>query len=101
MIFNYRYHGSSTVTGNASSVGMNFAPDTLREPTFFVGQLNKHIPYREAISALHDVVVLDSTYKPKDREEYLAWVAEQEPIWLAEALAQRSQSQSNRRCQAG
>lgn len=87
MIFNYRYSGSSTVTGSASSVGMSFAPDTLREPTFFVGKLNKHIPYREAISALHDVVILDTRYKPKNREEYLAWVAEQEPIWLAEALA--------------
>jgi predicted nucleic acid-binding Zn finger protein len=94
MIFNYRYHGSSTVTGSASSVGMSFAPDTLREPTFFVGKLNKHIPYREAMSALHDVVVLDTRYKPKDREEYLAWVAEQEPIWLAEALANEGKVKS-------
>lgn len=73
---------------------MNFAPDTLREPTFFVGQLNKHIPFREAISALHDVVIMDSRYTPKDRNEYQAWLKEQEPIWLAEALAKEKQVQA-------
>jgi predicted nucleic acid-binding Zn finger protein len=87
MIFNYRYSGSSSVSSTASSVGMSFAPDTLREPTFFVGKLNKHIPYREAISALHDVVILDTRYTPKNRDEYQAWLAEMEPIWLAEAMA--------------
>lgn len=94
MIFDYRYHGSSSVSGTAGGVGMSFAPDTLREPTFFVGQLNKHIPFREAISALHDVVILDSRYTPKDRTEYQAWLAEQEPIWLAEALAKEQQVQA-------
>ncbi|HHG85545.1 MAG TPA: SWIM zinc finger family protein [Bacteroidetes bacterium] len=94
MIFDYRYHGSSSVSSSTSGVGMNFAPDTLREPTFFVGQLNKHIPFREAISALHDVVIMDSRYTPKDRNEYQAWLKEQEPIWLAEALAKEKQVQA-------
>jgi hypothetical protein len=39
MEFNYKYGGSSSVQGNAKSTNMSFAPDTLREPTFFVGSL--------------------------------------------------------------
>ena len=88
MKFNYRYGGSSTVTSNAKSTGVAFAPDTFREPTFFVGKLGKHIPFREAISALHDVVVSDLRFKPKDKTEYLAWAAEQEKIWLGEHMAE-------------
>ncbi len=86
MLFNYKYGGSTSVQNSASSTGMSFVPDTLRQPTFFVGSLNKHIPFREAISALHDIVVSDLRFKPKDREEYKEWLKSQEEIWLAEAL---------------
>ena len=65
---------------------MSFAPDTLREPTFFVGSLNKHIPFREAISALHDIVVADLRYQPKDKTAYKEWAAQQELIWLEEMM---------------
>ena len=87
MIFDYKFSGSTSVTGTANSTAMSFAPDTLREPTFFVGKLNKKIAFREAISALHDVVVSDLRFKPKDKTEYKAWAAEQEKIWLSEYMA--------------
>ena len=95
MIFNYRYSGSTQISSSASGIGMSFAPDTLRQPTFFVGELSKHIPFREAISALHEVVVSDLSFKPKDRPDYQAWLKEQENIWLAEAAA-KSQEVSAR-----
>ncbi len=84
MQFNYKYSGSSGIKSTAKQVGISFAPDTLREPTFFVGQLNKHLPFREAISALHDIVVSDLRHQPKDRSAYLAWAKGQEDIWIAE-----------------
>lgn len=87
MLFNYKYSGSSSVNSNSGGVAMSFAPDTLREPTFFVGSLNKHIPFREAISALHDIVVSDLRYQPKDKTEYKEWVAKQEEALLQEILA--------------
>lgn len=87
MLFNYKYSGSSKVESNANSTAMSFAPDTLREPTFFRGTLGKNIPFREAISALHDVVVSDLRFRPKDREEYKAWAAEQEQQYLQEMTA--------------
>jgi len=76
------------VESSAGKTGMNFAPDALREPTFFKGTLSKNIPFREAISALHYVVVSDLRFKPKDREEYLAWAAQQEQVYLEEMAAQ-------------
>ena len=84
MQFNYKYSGSSGIKSTAKQVGISFAPDTLRAPTFFVGQLNKHLPFREAISALHDIVISDLRHQPKDRTAYLAWAKEQEDIWIAE-----------------
>jgi len=88
MIFDYKYSSSTSVNSTSQSTAMNFAPDASREPTFFVGKLNKKIAFREAISALHDVVVSDLRYKPKDRTEYLAWVAEQEKLWLSDYMAE-------------
>jgi hypothetical protein len=86
MKFEYRYYGASTVSNSASSTDMRFAPDTLRPPTHFVAQLNKHIPFREAISALHDVVVADQRYQPPDKTAYLAWRAQNEDPALAELI---------------
>ncbi|MGB0840209.1 MAG: SWIM zinc finger family protein, partial [Chitinophagales bacterium] len=83
----YKYGGSTSVASSASAVGMSFAPDTHRDPTFFVGELSKNIAFREAISVLHHVVVSDLRFKPKDKSDYKAWAAEQEKIWLAEHLA--------------
>lgn len=90
MRFNYRYYGESTVTNSASETEMRFAPDTLRPPTHFVAELNKHIPFREAMSALHDVVVADQRYQAPDKTEYKAWLAENEQAMLAEFMAQAS-----------
>src|SRR5690349_25147857 len=86
MLFNYRYGGTTTVTSNAHITGLSFAPDTLRESTFFVGKLHKKIAFREAISALHDVVVSDLRFKPKDKTAYKEWAAQQETVWLAQFM---------------
>lgn len=88
MQFNYKYSGESAVVSTPHAVGMTFAPDVYREPTYFVGKLRKHLPFREAISALHDVVISDTRYKPKDKTEYKTWAAQQEQLWLAEYMAQ-------------
>jgi SWIM zinc finger len=87
MLFNYKFGGTTSVVNNAHQTGMSFAPDTLRQPTFFVGKLQKKIAFREAISALHDVVVSDMRFKPKDKSLYKAWAAQQESVWLAEYMS--------------
>jgi SWIM zinc finger len=86
MQFDYKFKGDTTVSSSSSATAMSFAPDVFREPTYFSGYLNKHIPFREAISALHDIVVSDFRFKPKDKSDYKAWAQQQEEIWLAEYL---------------
>ncbi len=86
MEFNYKYKGATSVNNSSGKTGMTFVPDAKREPTFFSGMLNKKIPFREAMSALHHIVVSDFRYQPKDKTQYLEWAKQQEDIWLAEAL---------------
>jgi len=87
MLFNYRFAGNSTVSNSGYKTAMSFAPDTLRESAWFVGKLNKKIAFREAISALHDVVVSDLRFKPKDKTAYKEWAAQNEAVFLAEYMA--------------
>lgn len=87
MLFDYKYSGSTSVSNSANDTSMSFAPDISRDPTFFIGKLNKKIAFREAISALHDVVISDMRFKPKDKTDYKAWAAEQEKLWLGEFIA--------------
>ncbi|MEZ4452297.1 MAG: hypothetical protein R3B09_22715 [Nannocystaceae bacterium] len=90
MEFNYRFHGSSAVDSSAGATSMSFAPDTLRQPTYFSGDLRKALEFREAISALHDVVVSDLRFKPKDRSEYMAWLAQQDQVnWQGVARSRK------------
>ncbi len=88
MRFEYAYAGSTAVASRPRSTDMAFVPDAKRDPTWFRGELRRGIEFREAISALHDVVVSDLRFRPKDREEYKAWVEQQEQHELAEILAQ-------------
>ena len=84
MLFEHTYRGSSAVASTADRTRMSFAPDVTREPTFFTGRLRQRIEFREAISALHDVVVSDLRFKPKDKTAYKEWAARQEEIdWQA------------------
>src|SRR6476646_700228 len=92
MEFEYAYQGSSHIASEAGQTAMHFSPDTLREPTFFRGDLAKGVAFREAISALHDVVVSDLRWKPKDRTAYLRWRATQEEADLAEIAARRKET---------
>ena len=90
MKFKYKYSGKSSVENSSSATGVRFSPDLLREPTYFVGNLDKKIPFREAISVLHNVVTADFNFQPKDNTQYLAWLKSQEDIWVAEATAELS-----------
>lgn len=94
MEFNYRYKESSYVKSLPDSTGLSFSPDTSRkQPAYFTGSLiNKHIPFREAISALHDVVVSNLKFVPKDKTEYKEWAAQQEEIWLAQMMATKEET---------
>lgn len=90
MQVSYRYNGKSQVSGNSGQANLSFAPDSLRKPTFFVGELKSKLAFREAISALHNVVISDMRFQPKNRDEYLRWLAQKEQDLLAEYIAGKS-----------
>lgn len=90
MEFKHRYHGSSQVENSNSSTSIQFEPDTLRDPTFFVADLGQSLLFREAVSALHDVVISDLRAVPKDRQAYFEWLAENESAMLAEFVGQKA-----------
>ncbi|HSE97010.1 MAG TPA: SWIM zinc finger family protein [Blastocatellia bacterium] len=90
MLFDYAYKGSTTVQSHAARTDMSFAPDLKREPTYFWGELKKCVEFREAISALHDVVISDLRFQPKDRTAYKEWAAQREQIDWQEVAVERS-----------
>lgn len=91
MQFEYAYRGNTAVQHRGDSTELSFAPDTLRPPTYFTGELRQHVAFREAISALHDVVVSDLRYKPRDKSAYKAWAARQLETDLETLASQRQQ----------
>jgi len=91
MRFQYRYYGATSVNNGASSTEMRFAPDTLRPPTYFVADVNQRVPFREAMSALHDVVTADQRYQAPDKSAYKAWLAANEEGLLAQYQARSSE----------
>lgn len=88
MEFRYAYQGHTAVTNHPTASDLSFVPDATRPPTWFEGTLRTGVAFREAISALHDVVVSDLRFQPKDRAAYKAWLAQQEERDLIEAMAQ-------------
>lgn len=93
MEFNYKFKGNSGVASSNTQTKMSFAPDLNREPTFFVSKLRDSLNFREAMSALHDVVVSDMRFKPKEKSDYKAWLESQEKVWLAELVAEKEKHQ--------
>lgn len=91
MLFDYAYRGSSSVASSSSSTAVSFVPDATREPTFFVAELRQKIEFREAISALHDIVVSDLRFKPKDKTAYKEWAAQREEIDWQEVASRKSE----------
>ncbi|ETW95054.1 MAG: hypothetical protein ETSY1_32290, partial [Candidatus Entotheonella factor] len=78
MQFDYAYFGNTAVDHRADRTALSFAPDLKRQPTFFTGKLRHSLAFREAISALHDVVISDLRFQPRDKSEYKAWAAQRE-----------------------
>ncbi len=76
MNLDLRYLGQSGLRSVGDTQALAFAPNLARPPVFFDGELREPLRFREAVSALHDVVVGDLRSKKKDRSRWHAWQAE-------------------------
>ncbi len=77
MNLDLRYLGPSEVAPTASGATVRFSPNLARSRVFFDAELAYPIRFREAMSALHDVVVGDLRFKKRDKTAYQAWKKEQ------------------------
>ena len=69
------YLGHSDLRTSGTRQTLSLAPNLAREAVAFDGPLLQPLRFREAMSALHDVVISDLRYKPRDKDKakYLAW----------------------------
>lgn len=79
MRINFAYLGRSQLieasAGNGRTLAL--APNLLRERVSFDAPLLHPLRFREAMSALHDVVINDLRFKPRDRSGYEEWTKQQ------------------------
>ncbi|HTU21873.1 MAG TPA: hypothetical protein VMG10_27795 [Gemmataceae bacterium] len=72
------YLGRSAIQQTPLGLAVSLAPNLRRDRVGFSGTLWQPLRFREAVSALHDIVVSDLRYRPKDRSAYQAFLAEQQ-----------------------
>ncbi|WP_225782823.1 SWIM zinc finger family protein [Xenophilus sp. Marseille-Q4582] len=91
MQFRYQYFGSTAVDASATAQSFRFAPDLLRPLTHFDATLRRdglaHLQFREALSALHSVVVSDMRARGRDKSAYRQWLEANEQSLLAQFMA--------------
>jgi hypothetical protein len=67
------YLGRSGLGSLGGGQLLTLAPNLAREPVAFDAPLLQPLRFREAISALHDVVISDLRFKPRDKTAYEEW----------------------------
>lgn len=85
------YFGRSRVEKRADALALMLSPNLARSPVSFEAELARPLRFREAVSALHEIVVGDLRWKPKDHTAYRAWLkkqAEEEGLLLKAATAE-------------
>ena len=95
MIVNTSYDGQSGVEQGLTTGKVGFATNTLRESTFFKGELARPLVFREALGALHGVVISDFRYQPKDRIAFQTWLAEQDRKFLLTLKTKSSEAKAD------
>src|SRR5690349_22460532 len=80
MRITFAYLGRSRmIDGPASSERiLSLVPNLTRDTVSFDAPLLEPLRFREAISALHDVVINDLRYQPRDKTAYEEWKKQQE-----------------------
>src|SRR6185503_17565137 len=67
----------SSVSPDPQGLAISLAPNLRRDRVSFSGTLTQPVRFREAISALHDIVISDLRYKPRDKSAYEAYKTQQ------------------------
>src|SRR5688572_29730024 len=79
----FAYSGHSAVLERGGRQTFQLVPNLARDPVAFDAPLLRPLRFREAMSALHDVVISDLRFKKRDKSAYEAW-KKAETLRLAE-----------------
>lgn len=87
-----RYPRRSSLEQGPYRTAIRLAPNLAREPVSFDAELRDPLRFREAISALHEVVVGDLRFARRSKDAYEAWKArrDEEERELTQRLADAS-----------
>lgn len=79
MRVSFAYLGRSRMLESSAGNGrtLSMMPNLAREKVSFDAPLLHPLRFREAMSALHDVVINDLRYQPRDKTAYEEWKKEQ------------------------
>lgn len=69
------YHRRSSIERGPAGLAIALAPNLRRDRVAYDGRLKDPLRFREAISALHDVVISDLRYQPRDKSAYESFKA--------------------------
>lgn len=91
--YSQQYLGKSCITEVAGGQQLSFSPNLARDKVFFEGEIKHPLRFREAMSALHEVVVGDLKAKPRDKSAWAAYKVElaQREARIAEAASKRAE----------
>jgi hypothetical protein len=79
VIAEFKYKGQSGILSSAlGDTRVAFATNEVREAAFFKGALGRPLVFREAMGALHDVVISDFKYHPRDHLAFQAWLRKED-----------------------
>lgn len=73
MILELLYSARSEVRERRSGLELSFSPNLARPEVAYDGEVLQPLRFREAISALHEVVVGDLRFAKRDKSAYEAW----------------------------
>ncbi|MBX3192493.1 MAG: SWIM zinc finger family protein [Labilithrix sp.] len=92
MIVEFKYKGQSAIVSGLSRSKVAFATNEVRETAFFKGALGRPLVFREAMGALHDVVISDFKYHPRDRFEFQEWLRREDEKFVQGLAVQKEKS---------
>src|SRR5262245_34655409 len=71
------YSHRSGIVQNKAGLAVSLAPNLRRDRVSVTGTFQQPVRFREAVSALHDIVVSDLKMKPKDRTAYQEYLEQE------------------------
>src|SRR5262249_25012806 len=77
MLLTFAYRRRSSIVTTMTNLLVTLSPNLRRDRVSYNGTLTQPLRFREAISALHDVVISDLRFKKKDKSAYEAYRAAQ------------------------